>query len=60
MATNEPNPSATAACEVCGFTLPPGVGGDQRCRLTGCGKCGRMFGPCCNSVVEDLCAECAV
>lgn len=28
-------------------------------KLSGCEKCGRMFGPCCNSMSPDICVECA-
>lgn len=27
--------------------------------LSGCDKCGRMFGPCCNSEQSDYCEGCA-
>jgi hypothetical protein len=26
--------------------------------LRGCEKCGRMYGPCCNSVEDSICVEC--
>lgn len=26
--------------------------------LSGCDRCGRLFGPCCNSQDPDLCVEC--
>lgn len=38
-------------CEVCGQKT-----NEIRC---GCETCGRLFAPCCNSVVDDLCVECS-
>lgn len=29
--------------------------------LSGCGQCGRLLGPCCNTVLDpDCCGECDV
>lgn len=56
--TDGPKQPDPVTCEVCRFTLPAKAGGGIRCHLTGCVSCGRMFGPCCNSVALDLCAEC--
>ncbi len=39
-------------CEVCG---EPVNSVDDLC---GCEKCGRMYGPCCNSVEDSICVEC--
>lgn len=39
-------------CEVCGDPV------EDEDVLCGCEKCGRMYGPCCNSVVDSICLEC--
>ena len=39
-------------CEVCDEPIGTGQ------QLCGCGQCGRLFGPCCNSEDDDLCVEC--
>ena len=26
--------------------------------LCGCEKCGRLYGPCCNSIEDSICVEC--
>lgn len=46
--TDRPKPT----CEVCGNTVKDVYD------LCGCEKCGRMYGPCCNSVEDSLCMEC--
>ena len=48
---NTLNPQITQieVCEICG---------DPVLVRNGCEKCGRMFGPCCNSVEDGLCVEC--
>ncbi|HZT29447.1 MAG TPA: hypothetical protein VFA33_06170 [Bryobacteraceae bacterium] len=38
-------------CEICGQACDA----DERC---GCEKCGRMYGPCCNSLEDSICVEC--
>ena len=38
-------------CEICGDPVEDGA-------LCGCEKCGRMYGPCCNSVEDSICVEC--
>lgn len=41
-------------CEVC---EKPIEGGDAAKRI-GCQFCGRIFGPCCNSLEDGTCVEC--
>lgn len=41
-------------CEVCDEVLA----GDDAEYRNGCEKCGRLFGPCCNSVDDSRCIEC--
>ncbi len=41
-----------AVCEVC---CDPVEDEDVLC---GCDECGRMYGPCCNSIEDSLCVEC--
>lgn len=41
-------------CEVCEEELEEGAGRE------GCAHCGRMFGPCCNSLVDGYCNECDI
>jgi hypothetical protein len=40
-----------SSCEVCGGPVEDGA-------LCGCERCGRMYGPCCNSVEDSICVEC--
>ena len=40
-------------CEVCNGPL------DDEYDLLGCDRCGRMYGPCCNTEQEGVCIECA-
>jgi len=49
-ATPKPN---HRICEVCEEEM---IGDPAVC---GCEKCGRLFGPCCNSADDNLCVECA-
>lgn len=53
MATTEQSApeSRFATCEVCNQFCDA----DERC---GCERCGRMYGPCCNSVEDSICVEC--
>jgi hypothetical protein len=39
-------------CEVCGEAV------ESDDVLCGCDKCGRMYGPCCNSIENSICMEC--
>jgi len=39
-------------CEVCGGLV------DGEYELIGCEKCGKMFGPCCNSQEDGICVQC--
>jgi hypothetical protein len=39
-------------CEVCGEPVKSVYD------LCGCEKCGRMYGPWCNSVEDSICVEC--
>ena len=39
-------------CEICEEVL------DDDAHICGCEQCGRLFGPCCNSVEDDYCVEC--
>lgn len=41
-------------CEVCNEA----VEAEDGTFLSGCEKCGRLFGPCCNSVDPNYCIEC--
>ena len=41
-------------CEVCEEPV------NRPTDLGGCGRCGRLFGPCCNSEQDARCVECAV
>lgn len=36
-------------CEICGEVAE---------FLCGCNECGRMYGPCCNSIEDSICVEC--
>ena len=40
-------------CEVCEASLEADVE-----EVYGCVKCARLFGPCCNSIEDDICVEC--
>jgi hypothetical protein len=40
-------------CEICGALC-------DRDDLSACEECGKMFCPCCNSLIIDTCVECAV
>ena len=39
-------------CEICEEPLEAGG-----C-LVGCDQCGRLYGPCCNPMEDDVCVEC--
>lgn len=39
-------------CEVCDEQLLEGA------LYCGCEKCGRMYGPCCNSIEDGVCIQC--
>lgn len=43
---------ALEKCEVCNS--------EEHEYLCGCEGCGRMFGPCCNSMADDECVDCFV
>lgn len=43
-------PAEIESCEICEFPTAEG--------RIGCDLCGRLFGPCCNSVIDDVCVEC--
>lgn len=52
MATTTATPKKGASiCEVCGDPVEDDA-------LCGCEKCGRMYGPCCNSIQDSICVEC--
>ena len=53
MATTAAEPKkGEAVCEVCGEPVKDVYD------LCGCDKCGRMYGLCCNSVLDSICVEC--
>jgi len=39
-------------CEICGEPV------EDADALCGCEKCGRLYGPCCNSIEDSICVEC--
>ena len=40
------------SCEICGEPV------ENIAVLCGCEKCGRLYGPCCNSIKDSICVEC--